>query len=354
MIWYVVHGGNWWSYEMSEHGIFSSGSKVRVLGPIFPERSQTACWFKGQSSWIPYDSTMIPHFHMIPLMIPRKRKSQKPFWFIIGNWWHGRSAPERKVSGVTRSDSEWPTVDQFSILRSTLKSNLKQFKRVLKWNAYEMPLMPRGAQIVWSLNMLKHVETSVSSVAPHHRFRTTDTPIHRAPVAAEVPMATNRKRIASPNISSSKMFQEMNSLTTFCKCLKLPILDSIRFVMCTVRFLRFSDCTRGLIWGWMGYVLMRVEGLLGDSLWWIRWFSEWWGTEVRMSCIHLQHIFSTGPCLRFQVISGLCFIFDALSAASHLRVTPPPNPSPHGLAEPLKEIFRRGQDPQRSLSRGGF
>ena len=64
--------------------------------------------------------------------------------------------------------------------------------------------------------------------------------------------------------------------------------------------------------------------------------------------------FSTGPCLPFQVISGLCFIFDALSAASHLRVTPPPNPSPHGLAEPLKEIFRRGQDPQRSLSRGGF
>ena len=122
------------------------------------------------------------------------------------------------------------------------------------------------------------------------------------------------------------MFQEMNSLTTFCKCLKLPILDSIRFVMCTVCFLRFSDCTRGLIWGWMGYVLMRVEGLLGDSLWWIRWFSEWWGTEVPMSCIHLQHIFSTGPCLPFQVISGLCFIFDALSAASHLRGDPTPQP----------------------------
>ena len=181
MIWYVVHGGNWWNYEMSEHGIFSSGSKVRVLGPIFPERSQKACWFKGQSSWIPYDSTMIPHFHMIPLMIPRKIQISKAILI------HYRELVAWAISSRAEgewSDSEWPTVDQFSIhwwalLRSTLKSNLKQFKRVLKGNSYEMPLMPRGAQIVWSLNMLKHVETSVSSVAPHHRFRTTDTPIHR-------------------------------------------------------------------------------------------------------------------------------------------------------------------------------
>lgn len=234
------------------------------------------------------------------------------------------------------SDSEWPTVDQFSIpwwalLRSTLKSNLKQFKQVLKGNAYEMPLMPRGAQIVWSLNMLKHVETSVSSVAPHHRFRTTDTPIHRAPVAAEVPMATNGKRIASPNISSSKMFQEMNSLTTFCKCLKLPILDSIRFVMCTVCFLRFSDCTRGLIWGWMGYVLMRVEGLLGDSLWWIRWFSEWWGTEVRMSCIHLQHIFSYFFYRSMFTISGY-FRFVFYFWCFVCRQSPPGDPTPQPIA----------------------
>ena len=119
--------------------------------------------------------------------------------------------------------------------------------------------MPQVAQVVWSLNMftheLKYVETSVSSVASHHRFRTTDTP------SSGSRGGTNGKRIASPKISSSKMFQEMLSLTFFCKCLKLPILDSIRFVMCTVCcFLRFSDCTRGLIRGWICWMGGVDEG----------------------------------------------------------------------------------------------